>query len=90
MLNYNYKITSVDTDNKVMEVVYTNEKHGSLTVGVRLPYVNEKLEDIIETFSPVAYWLSLETPVLVPSVGTSGVIKKQETTETVEVNEVTL
>jgi hypothetical protein len=65
---YTYEITSVDTDARVMEVVYTSPGRQTMHIGARLPYVGESLEAVIQMYSPVAYWLSQEAEVITPNL----------------------
>jgi hypothetical protein len=71
---YTYEILRVDEPARVMEVAYTHETHGVLHVGVRLPFVGESVEAVIAQFAPIAYWRELETPMVSPTVGASGVV----------------
>lgn len=73
-MKYSYEITRVDEEARVMDVVYTHETHGSILVGVRLPFEGENLEKLIKSFSPAAYWKELELPVVIPEVGKAGEI----------------
>jgi hypothetical protein len=73
-ITYSYQIISVDEAARCMEVVYTAEGHQTMHIGARLPYEGETLESVIEQFAPVAYWQELQRPVLVPQVGTTGVM----------------
>lgn len=73
-MRYTYEITSVDEQARVMEIVYTHETHGSMLVGVRLPFEGEELQHIIRSYSPVQYWRQLEATVVVPALGLSGEI----------------
>lgn len=73
-ITYTYEIISVDQAARCMEVVYTAEGRQTLHIGTRLPFEGEAIEDVIEMYSPVAYWLEQEKVVQVPSVGTSGTI----------------
>jgi len=73
-INYAYEIVAVDRQSRCMEVVYTATGHPTQHIGVRLPYEGELLEDVIRNFAPLAYWADLKRNVVVPSVGTSGVI----------------
>lgn len=73
-ITYTYEIVSVDSEARCMEIVYTSEGRQTMRVGARLPFEGESLQDVVEQYSPVVYWLEQETPVIVPEVGASGVI----------------
>jgi hypothetical protein len=73
-IEYTYEIIKVDEADRCMEVVYKSDGRQTMHIGARLPFVGETLESIVEMFSPVAYWTSLETPVVVPSIGSGGTI----------------
>ncbi len=73
-IEYKYTIISVDAEARCMEVVYEAEGHKTMHIGARLPYEGEQLEDVIRMFSPVAYWLEQQAAVVVPTVGSTGVL----------------
>jgi hypothetical protein len=69
---YTYEIVSVDPAARCMEIVYSSEGRQTMHIGARLPFEGESLESVVEMYSPVAYWLEQEAPVVVPQVGTTG------------------
>jgi hypothetical protein len=73
-IEYTYEIVSVDAQARCMEVVYTAEGHPTMHVGARLPYEGEAVETVIAMFAPVRHWQELQTPVVLPEVGRTGVI----------------
>lgn len=73
-IEYTYEITSVDEAARCMEVVYSAEGRQTMRIGARLPFEGESLEAIIDMYAPVAYWREQELSVVVPQVGTTGVI----------------
>ena len=77
-IEYTYTIVSVDATAKCMEVSYSSTGRETQLVGVRLPLVGESLEAVIDSYSPVQYWLDLEAERDVPEVGTTGVIAPVE------------
>lgn len=77
-ITYNYEIISVDQAARCMEVVYSAEGYQTMHIGARLPYEGEALEAVIQMFAPVALWQSMVTPVVTPTVGTSGTIAPVE------------
>lgn len=74
-MNYSYEIIKVDAQARVMEVVYSSAGRQSMHIGARLPYEGESLRAVIESYAPISYWLEQEAPIVVPEVGTSGVIE---------------
>ena len=73
-IEYKYTIVSVNAEGRCMEVVYESEGHQTMHIGVRLAFEGERLEDVIEAFAPKQLWIEQQTPVVVPSVGASGII----------------
>lgn len=69
---YTYEIISVDPAARCMEIVYSSAGRQTMHIGARLPFEGESLEAVVEMYSPVAYWLQQEVPVVVPEVGTTG------------------
>jgi hypothetical protein len=59
-LEYTYEIISVDAPAQCMVVKYSSAEREPFLIGVRLPFEGEPLEAVIESFSPMAHWLSLE------------------------------
>lgn len=60
-VEYNYKIISVDEDNKVMEIKYTPQNPSTLNeynVSARLPFVGEPLLAVIQRYAPLGLWQS--------------------------------
>lgn len=76
-IDYTYTIVSVDEASRCMEVVYSAEGHQTMHIGARLPFEGESLEAVIQMFSPVAHWIAAKAPVVVPQIGTSGVVVHQ-------------
>jgi hypothetical protein len=73
-ITYTYEIIAVDEAARCMEVVYSAEGHQTMHIGARLPFEGEQLEDVIRVFAPVPLWEELSMTVVVPQVGSSGVI----------------
>lgn len=71
---YTYEIVSVDPAARCMEIVYSSEGRQTMHIGARLPFEGESLEAVVEMYSPIAYWLEQEAPVVVPEVGATGVV----------------
>jgi len=71
-IEYSYEIVRVDTQARVMEIVYTSEGRQTMHIGARLPYEGESLEAIVQMYSPVAYWMEQEATVVPPQLGASG------------------
>lgn len=73
-LQFSYEITSVDVNAKCMMVLYTAEGKTPVSVGVKIPYKDENLEDTIISFCPVAYWESQEKTIQNIEQGTKGTL----------------
>jgi hypothetical protein len=73
-IKYTYEIVNVDAAAKCMEVVYSAEGHQTLHIGTRLPYVGEDLEQLINSYSPVSYWIEQTLEVVSPIVGIKGTV----------------
>jgi len=73
MIPYSYEISSVDSQARVMEVVYSSPGRQTMHISARLPFVGETLEAVIDMFSPVAYWREQEAEVIVPELGSGQV-----------------
>jgi hypothetical protein len=71
-IEYTYTVKEVDEDNRNMIVDYTHSTYGTITVGVRMPSINETLADVIEAAAPIEDWKEMATPVQEVPVGTSG------------------
>jgi len=76
MLNipYTYEIIKIDEATKTMEVMYSSEGRQSVLVSARIPYIDERLEDVIRMFSPESFWREQETPIQNISNGIVGSI----------------
>lgn len=70
--NYTYEIINVDESAKCMDVVYSCDGFNEVTVGVRLPFDGENIEDVIESASPVPMWEESTVSRVVPTVGQKG------------------
>lgn len=73
-IQYTYHIIKVDEAARCMEVAYSAQGFNPLHVGVRLPYLGESLESVVDMHAPTAYWNEQHTPVSSVSVGASGLI----------------
>jgi hypothetical protein len=76
-ITYTYEIISVDEAARCMEVIYSAEGHQTMRISARLPFEGEPLENVIKAFAPVPLWSELATPVVAPSVGSSGTIEPE-------------
>jgi hypothetical protein len=68
-MKYQYEITKVDAEARCMEIVYTSEGLPSYTVGARLPYEGETLEQIIHSYAPMQFWEHFTKVDVVPQTG---------------------
>lgn len=57
-----------------MEVLYTSEGRKPVHVGVRIPYEDESIEEVIFNFCPTGYWESLEKTIQHVEQGTKGTL----------------
>lgn len=73
-ITYTYEVIAVDEAARCMEVVYTSEGNPTMHIGARLPYEGESLEAVVAMFAPVRHWEELKLPLVIPQVGTTGVI----------------
>lgn len=73
-IQYTYKIVSVDEAARVMEIIYSSAGRQTMHIGARLPYEGESLEAVVAMYSPVRYWEEQELRVVIPEVGTTGVL----------------
>ena len=73
-ISYTYKIISVDSAARCMEIIYSSEGRQTMHISARLPFEGESLESVVEMYSPVAYWIEQETPVFTPEIGTTGTV----------------
>jgi hypothetical protein len=74
-IKFSYEILFVDNDAKSMEVLYTSEGRLPVHVGVRIPYLDEKLDDVIISFAPFAYWESQEKLIQNVEIGLKGTLE---------------
>lgn len=75
-LVYNYEIIDVDYTSKSMEIVYKHATYGTMNISTRLPYTDETLDQLVEMYAPVDYWLEQNKKPLQVSVGTTGMSSK--------------
>lgn len=54
--NYDYKVKSVDKERGSMMVEFSCEGHETITVGVRIPYIGERLDEVIASYAPIGVW----------------------------------
>lgn len=71
-LSYTYEIKNVNLEGRYMEVEYTVEGKSPMIVGVRLPFEGESLESIINSHSPVRYFIEQSLPLANVEIGTTG------------------
>lgn len=77
-MKFSYEVLLVNPDNRVMEVRYTADGYPPVNVSMRLPYIDESLESVVQMFSPVNYWKSLVAEVQHVFPGTTGQIEELE------------
>ena len=81
-MKFNYEITKVDVENKVMEVTYTAENETSISASMPIPRDDENINELLLSYSPVNYWERKAAAVQTVAVGTTGEIWSEHPTET--------
>lgn len=71
-IKYSYEIKDVDEINKVMTIEYYSKEHGSMLVGAHIPRIDESLEDVVRSYSPVNEWILNSKPTQKVFSGMSG------------------
>jgi|TARA_R110000772_G_scaffold63548_1_gene142266 hypothetical protein len=77
IIEYKYKIVSVDPEHKTMSVEYTSPIYGTTVVCTHFPYSNESLESLIAYYNPVIEWVNRNRPFLDVPIGTSGTMSQK-------------
>ena len=77
MIDYTFEITNVDTTAKCMVVLYRADGFDDITVGTRLPLVNETIDQVVIEFAPIKLWEEQTFGFQIPVVGTSGQISSE-------------
>jgi hypothetical protein len=72
-INYTYTIKSVDESARCMEVVYEAAGYTTMTIGTRLPFSGEALEDVVDASAPIPHWEDSVKTVVAPAVGLVGI-----------------
>jgi hypothetical protein len=72
IIEYTYKVISVDAERKFMEMEFSSEGKKTVLVGARLPYEGETVEDVAAHYAPVHQWEHDSKSVIVPEVGATG------------------
>ena len=74
-----YEITTVNTDAKCMEILYSAPGKSPVLVGARLPYLGEAIESVAASYSPFKTTPIQEHQYAIVEVGASGkIIPKSE------------
>ena len=73
-ITYTYNILNVDEANRCMEVVYTSSGLPDMHIGVRIPFTDEALEDVIKIFAPIRYWQDYNKQLQTVNAGSNGTI----------------
>lgn len=72
MFEYTYEVLSIDSSDKSMLVVYKTSGLDDITVGVRTPFADETLEDVIRMYAPIPNWEEASKEYVTPAVGATG------------------
>lgn len=67
---YTYEVTHADEFGTML--VYRSPGRPDVPMGVHTPREGETLDVVAAMYAPIAHWLDLERPRLVPAVGTTG------------------
>jgi len=74
MIEFNYQILDVNKAANAMLVKYTADGYQEYTIGTRMPYVGEPLENVINQYAPIPQWRESMMEVADVQVGTTGTI----------------
>ena len=75
MINeFTYEIVVVNTDLKIMEVVYRASGYPDVTVGTKMPFEGDDINEFIKSYAPFGYWYEYGKQHASISVGTTGTI----------------
>lgn len=69
---YTYEIINVDAQANCMDVTYSCDGFDAVTVGVRLPFSGESIDDVVDSASPVFMWEESTAGRVIPEVGHKG------------------
>lgn len=75
-IDYSYVIGEVNTDNNTMMVTYSSDGLETVTVGTRLPFTGEPLEECIHLHAPFGLWALTGATYDTVAQGVSGTIPK--------------
>ena len=73
-MEFKYEILAINEETRHMEVLFTKEGSMPLMVGTRIPFQNEKLEDVLMMYAPISRWEELNKTLNPPVVGTKGTL----------------
>lgn len=74
-IKYTYRVVAVG--DRTMDVEYEAEGFAPVIVGVPKPREGESIDPIIQSYSPVAFWIDQITPRAEVVAGVSGVVEVQ-------------
>lgn len=73
-MQVSYKILTVNTEANCMDVEFSAEGHDTVTVGVRIPFAHEDVDQVIQSFAPMSVWFPQPTELASISEGRVGQI----------------
>ena len=73
-ITYTYTVISADEVARCMEILYESAGHQNMHICARLPYEGETLEQVVQMYAPITHWETVVLNVIVPNVGTTGVV----------------
>lgn len=74
MTTLSYEITAVYPETKTMEILYTSDTYGTMTISGRMPFEGEDLAAVVAMYSPLPYWIEQAKAVAAVAVGTTGLL----------------
>lgn len=71
-ISYNFEIASVSLEASCMEVVYSANGYSTHRISTRLPYSDESIEAVVESYAPIMAWANEGKTFATVTVGASG------------------
>ena len=72
MIQYTYKITHSDANTNTMIIEYSANGYPTVSVGSKVPYVGESLDDVVLNNAPFNIWQTANANVAIPDIGATG------------------
>lgn len=81
-MKYTYEITSVDTDNEMMEITFTNADGESVACSCQIPTADENFNSYINSYAPIGLWTRKSATKATVTQGATGEIWSDHPEET--------